>query len=245
MEREFARLVATLSIKPEAAPGLADHLAKANQQNLTSDRKAEIRSEITLCKQRIQNAEKLFIMARLDEESLNNHIEENERQIMRLQAEMSEASQIKQMIEMTANMLSDMGNSWQESSNEDKQAFAQTMFSEIVFDLDTHRITGFTLKGWAEQFLQVRVAYDGAETCLEGYKSTRLLTAEEAMQCLLDLLYAGRSLQRKTFEKRERNAEIYRRYLAGEDSTVLARVFGLSDRRIRNIIERERKRAEQ
>ncbi len=62
------------------------------------------------------------------------------------------------------------------------------------------------------------------------------------MQCLLDLLYAGRKLQRKTFEKRERNAEIYRRYLAGEDSTVLAGVYGLSDRRIRNIIERERKR---
>ena len=52
----------------------------------------------------------------------------------------------------------------------------------------------------------------------------------------------GRSLQRKTFEKRERNAEIYDRYLAGEDSTVLARVYGLSDRRIRDIIEHERKR---
>lgn len=170
VEREFARLVATLSIRPEAASGLAEHLAKANQQNLTSDRKGEILSEITLCKQRIQNAEKLFIMARIDEDTLKQHIEENERQIMRLQAEMSEASQIKQMIELAANMLSDMGNSWQESSNEDKRAFAQTMFSEIIFDLDTHRITGFALKGWAEQFLQVRVAHDGAETCLEGFE---------------------------------------------------------------------------
>jgi hypothetical protein len=61
------------------------------------------------------------------------------------------------------------------------------------------------------------------------------------MRCLLDLLYAGRFLQRKTFEKRERNAEIYDRYLAGEDSMVLAQVYGISDRRIRNIIEHERK----
>ena len=37
------------------------------------------------------------------------------------------------------------------------------------------------------------------------------------------------------------NAEIYRRYLAGEDSVVLGRAFGLSDRRIRDIIEHERK----
>jgi hypothetical protein len=84
-----------LSIKPEATPKLTDMLAKANQENLTEDRRAEMLSEIALCKQQIQNAEKLFMMARIDEETLNRHIEENERQIMRLQAEMSEASQIK------------------------------------------------------------------------------------------------------------------------------------------------------
>jgi hypothetical protein len=62
------------------------------------------------------------------------------------------------------------------------------------------------------------------------------------MDYLLEMLYAGKSLQRKTFEKRERNAEIYRRYLAGEDSVVLAQVYGLSDRRIRSTIEHERNR---
>ena len=62
------------------------------------------------------------------------------------------------------------------------------------------------------------------------------------MEYLLQLLNAGRTLQRKTWEKRERNAEIYRRYVAGEDSVILGRVFGLGDRRIRDIIEHERKR---
>jgi Mor family transcriptional regulator len=62
------------------------------------------------------------------------------------------------------------------------------------------------------------------------------------MDYLLELLYVGKSLQRKTFEKRERNAEIYRRYLAGEDSVILGRAYGLSDRRIRDIIEKERKK---
>jgi hypothetical protein len=161
------------------------------QENLTNGRKAEMLSEIALCKQRIQNAEKLFILARIDEETLNRHIEENERQIMRLQAEMSEASQIKQMIEMTASMLADMGSSWENSSSEDKQAFVQTLFSEIEFDLDTHRITGFALKGWAEQFLQARAVYDDPAACLEGYQTRRLLTAEEAMHCLLKRLYAN------------------------------------------------------
>jgi Mor family transcriptional regulator len=62
------------------------------------------------------------------------------------------------------------------------------------------------------------------------------------MERLMEVLYAGKSLQRKTFEKRERNAEIYRRYVAGEDSVVLRRAYGLSDRRIRDIIEKERKK---
>lgn len=114
------------------------------------------------------------MMARIDEETLNRHIEENERQIMRLQAEMSETSQIKQMIEMTASMLTDMGSSWENSSSEDKQAFVQTLFSEIVFDLGTHRITGFALKGWAAQFLQARVVYNDPATCLEGFEPPAL-----------------------------------------------------------------------
>ncbi|MEP7287768.1 MAG: hypothetical protein ABI947_18595 [Chloroflexota bacterium] len=49
-------------------------------------------------------------------------------------------------------------------------------------------------------------------------------------------------MQQKTWEKRERDAEIYRRYEAGEDSLVLGRAFGLGDRRICTIIEHERKR---
>ncbi len=47
----------------------------------------------------------------------------------------------------------------------------------------------------------------------------------------------------QTWEKRTRNAEIYRRYLAGQDSVALARAFGLSDRRVRSIIERQRRNA--
>ena len=60
---------------------------------------------------------------------------------------------------------------------------------------------------------------------------------------MLHLIYGKeKQAELQTWEKRERNAEIYRRYLAGEDSVVLGRAFGLRDRRIRDIIEHERKR---
>jgi Mor family transcriptional regulator len=65
---------------------------------------------------------------------------------------------------------------------------------------------------------------------------------KESMRHFLSLLYGEQPAGWQTWEKRERNAEIYRRYLAGEDSMILARVLGLSDRRVRTIIERGRKR---
>ena len=69
-----------------------------------------------------------------------------------------------------------------------------------------------------------------------------LPSTREAVRQILSLLYAGHAGEWQTFEKRERNAEIYRCYLAGENSVVLAHVYGLSDRRIRDIIEHESKR---
>jgi hypothetical protein len=71
-------------------------------------------------------------------------------------------------------LLAKVDVSWGESSNEDKKAFAQTLFSEVVFDLDTHRITGFAFKPWAEQFLQIRAVYDDTVLCLEGFRPIRI-----------------------------------------------------------------------
>ena len=55
------------------------------------------------------------------------------------------------------------------------------------------------------------------------------------------VIYGDSPVELQIWEKLQRNSEIYRRYLAGEDSVVLGREFGLGDRRIRNIIEHERK----
>lgn len=70
-------------------------------------------------------------------------------------------------MELSIKMLTEMGNEWDEASNEDKQGYAQSLFSEIIFDLDTHHITSFTLKPRVEPFLQVQVR---SQVCLEGFE---------------------------------------------------------------------------
>jgi hypothetical protein len=80
-----------------------------------------------------------------------------------------------------------------------------------------------------------------------GFKpSARSLPSlKDAMRFILCLIYGDSPAELQSWEKLQRNAEICRRYLAGEDSVVLGRAFGLSDRRIRDIIEHERKRRNQ
>ena len=41
---------------------------------------------------------------------------------------------------------------------EDRQGIARSLFSYIVFDLDSRRIVDFRLKPWADRFLVLRAA---------------------------------------------------------------------------------------
>ncbi|MCC7209123.1 MAG: zinc ribbon domain-containing protein [Anaerolineae bacterium] len=120
VEAEFARLVSALAVKPDAAPELARMFSEATQAVSNKEKRAEVMAEITLCRQRIENAEKLFLMARLDEDTLKRHIDNNERQIARLQAEMNEESHIRQVIELAVNTLADAEANWDRASNEDR-----------------------------------------------------------------------------------------------------------------------------
>jgi hypothetical protein len=81
------------------------------------------------------------------------------------------------------------------------------------------------------------------------HETAPLPSVQEAVRRVIAFLYRNsqesEKIELKTWEKRDRNAEIYRRYLAGEDSIVLSHAYGISDRRIRDIIEHERKRGSQ
>jgi hypothetical protein len=241
LESEFSRLIKALVIRPETASKMAEAFAQGNQQGHSESERTEILTEIALCKQRIKNAETLFLKARIDQHEIDKYIEENEKESARLQVTLSEEAQIKEMMELSIKMFTEMGSEWDKASNEDKQEYAQSLFSEIIFDLDSHCITGFNVKPRVEPFLRVQVS---SEACLEGFRLSAgsLPSIQEAMHFILCLIYGDSPAELQSWEKRERNAEIYHRYLAGENSVVLGRAFGLSDRRIRTIIETFRKR---
>lgn len=160
LENDFARLVSHLAVKPETLPVMAKWFAEVNQENQTPDQRAEILAEVAEWKQRMKNADTLFRRARLSESEWEQDVLECERQIALLEARLSEQTEIRMMLEITANRIADMQKNWYEATPADKQAFVHSLFSEIIYDLDTRRIVGFKMKPWAESFLQLRVGLE-------------------------------------------------------------------------------------
>ncbi len=80
----------------------------------------------------------------------------------------------------------------------------------------------------------------------EGFEDSSSASVEKAVQRILRLLYAGmerpsEAVSDYTPTKKERNAEIYQRYLTGERAVDLAREYGMSLQRIYVIIRNQKK----
>jgi hypothetical protein len=87
------------------------------------------------------------------------------------------------------------------------------------------------------------VEQEGTLVWLEGFQSgtAPFPNLKLAAISIVVVMYGEQPDEWQTREKCLRNAEIYRRYLRGEDSGMLAKAYGLTDRRVRNIIEHERR----
>jgi hypothetical protein len=71
---------------------------------------------------------------------------------------------------------------WESSTDEHRRGLAQTLFEEIVYDLDTQRIVSFQLKAWADQFIVLRGSL--YEVGNDGYKYTPKSTQDEQVSSL-------------------------------------------------------------
>lgn len=62
---------------------------------------------------------------------------------------------------------------WDMGEPEDRQGMARSLFTHIIYDLDTRRIVDFRLKPWADRFLVLRAAlYEDQDTDQSGNPTT-------------------------------------------------------------------------
>lgn len=95
-------------------------------------------------------------------------MERNEREIAHWEARTSETEKAALELAMCVDMVEKLEKLWKWGTPEEQQAMARSLFTEIVFDLDTRRIVDFKLKPWADRFLTVRAALYEYETDDEG-----------------------------------------------------------------------------
>lgn len=168
LEYDFGRLIELLTIKPDAADLMielaiqSDKGFAAEHPNLEEEKKRAI----ARCRRRIDAAVHLYRDGVISRDEYLADVERNEREIAHWEARTSETEKAALELAMCVDMVEKLEKLWKWGTPDEQQAMARSLFTEIIFDLDTRRIVDFKLKPWADRFLTIRAAlyeYDTGE----------------------------------------------------------------------------------
>ena len=87
--------------------------------------------------------------------------EKNEREIVHWEARTTETEQITLELAMCVDAINKLSDLWENGDDEDRQDMVRSLFSHIIYDLDTRIIVNFRFKPWADRFIVLRSALYG------------------------------------------------------------------------------------
>jgi hypothetical protein len=173
-ETDFGRLIKLLTVRQEAIDLMVElsiQAGKAGQPGEV-DVEKEKREAIALCRRRIDAAVHLYGEGRIDRDEYLRRVEANEREIAHWEARTTETEKIALELTLCMDALDKIARLWDVSDDEDRQGMARSLFTEVIYNLDTHRIVDFKLKPWADRFLVLRAAlYEGENQDAEDSSS--------------------------------------------------------------------------
>ena len=161
-EADFGRLIKHLTVRADALNLMtelaiqADALRGADQEG--EDPEKQKREAIALCKRRIDAAVILFGDGRIEKEEYRRRVEQNEREIAHWETRTTEIEKAGLELAMCLDAVEKLAALWDVGDDEDRQGMARSLFSYVIYNLDTRRIVDFRLKPWADRFLVLRSA---------------------------------------------------------------------------------------
>ena len=164
---DFGRLIKLLTIREDAL-GLMTELAIQGDKlhspvDDEQDPEQQKQSPIALCKRKIEAAVILFGDGRIDKDEYRRRVEQNEREIAHWEVRTTETEKAAFELAMCMDAIEKLAQLWDIGDDEDRQGMARSLFSYIVYNLDSRRIVDFRLKPWADRFLVLRSAlYENA-----------------------------------------------------------------------------------
>jgi hypothetical protein len=105
--------------------------------------------------------------------------EANEREITHWEARTT-TEELAVELALCMEAVDKLARLWDVVEDEDKQGLARSLFTSIVYDLDTRRIVNFRLKPWADNWLTLRAALYAEETAEAG-ETKSPITGDQVM----------------------------------------------------------------
>lgn len=162
VEGDFRRLVDELQIHEDAVDLMAE-LAIQSQFGGFKDedeRTLDEQKKVAIAKHRraLKNNLMLFQNGEIEDAEYYRQKDYHERQIAYWEARTTDKQRIKLELTTCMGIVRRLKEFWDYTSGEDRKLLAQSLFDEIIYDLDLKRIVDFKIKNWAEPFLVLRAA---------------------------------------------------------------------------------------
>lgn len=171
-EVDFRRLISLFTIRPEAYQLMLEIAIQADkargEQQSAEDLAKQKQEAIAICYRRIDAAVNLYKDGEIDRNEYLRVRALNEREIAHWQSRTTETEQLGIELAMCIEAVERIVRLWDASNDEDRQGLARSLFTSIVYNLDTRRIVSFKLKPWAERFLVLRAALYANEYARAG-----------------------------------------------------------------------------
>ncbi len=161
IEDDFKKLISVLNIREDKLPLLVEMAIQVDQGGpspVEDDIERQKQAAIAKLRRKIEAARYLFEDGDLSREEYVKRKTDCEREIAHWESRTTDVRKAAIELRMCMEVLNMISSLWDESSDEDRQQLARMMFEEIIYDLDEQRIVHFTLKPWAERFLDLRMA---------------------------------------------------------------------------------------
>lgn len=161
IEEDFGRLIKLLTIDEQAIDLMSELAIQAQNGGEIVDDEEEFERQkvktIALCNRRIEAARHMYLDGEIDREDYLIRKEQNEREIAYWETRTTETQEIALELAICLDAIDKMARLWDIADDEDRKGMAQTLFEEVVVNLDTRRIESFKLKPWADRFLVLRM----------------------------------------------------------------------------------------
>lgn len=155
-EADFRRLLNLLTIREEALPLMTELAIQADKDRGVNAGKEDFEKQkqeaLAVCYRRMDAAVNLYRDGEIDREEYLRLKAANEREIAHWEARTDETEKLALELAMCVEAVNKLINLWDGSNDEDRQGLVRSLFTQIIYDLDTERIVSFRLKPWAERF---------------------------------------------------------------------------------------------